>query len=508
MLHELIEHRKRKPVPFYENRYEWSDGDPILPLELVDDNKHGKKDVICFVLITVISLFTHLYKLADPGAICFDESYFGNFTLMYMKREYFIDIHPPVGKLVLYFGGVLSNFHSGFPIWTDSLGAQYDNDSYVKLRLVNALFASLCPSLLFLCLRTFGLSVTSSVVSSVMMAFENSMIIEGKFILTDGILHCFVMLAVYSISLCVKGNHLMLCGVCVGLAAATKQTSWSLFAVVFFAFIVYEFQKDVKLLSGLFSWTFINKSIIRTIVVGVVSVVIYVASFCIHLVILKNPGPDSVMICREMALFPLNSSGACRAWEECKKKPLVTRLVKLMVHMHTSNMETSDDQDQHASRWWKWPLMTAGPITYFSESTRRIFLHIQPWNGFFVVVNLVVFALIWYFIGLSNSSSRSVRTVVWKGLIFFLGYFISLLPFAMIPRCLYYYHYIIALMFGISLIAFTIEVTLMTKRRVGWIISIIAVAGSLLSYMRYFPWTYGLPCENHTLLKVWKSWII
>lgn len=80
-------------------------------------------DYLLLLFTVIISLITHLLKIGEPASVIFDEVYFGNFTNYYHYGEYYFDIHPPLGKLILYGCSLISGYkaqevysHIGAPL--------------------------------------------------------------------------------------------------------------------------------------------------------------------------------------------------------------------------------------------------------------------------------------------------------------------------------------------------------------------------------------------------------
>jgi dolichyl-phosphate-mannose--protein O-mannosyl transferase len=54
------------------------------------------------LLFFILGLFTRFAFLENPKEVVFDEAYFFYFAVDYENSEYFFDIHPPLGKLILW----------------------------------------------------------------------------------------------------------------------------------------------------------------------------------------------------------------------------------------------------------------------------------------------------------------------------------------------------------------------------------------------------------------------
>ena len=71
--------------------------------EIIRENKRQRYqiDIVLLLLLTLLALATRFYNLAHPAEIVFDEQHFGKFISAYLTGEYFFDIHPPLGKLMI-----------------------------------------------------------------------------------------------------------------------------------------------------------------------------------------------------------------------------------------------------------------------------------------------------------------------------------------------------------------------------------------------------------------------
>ena len=103
-----------------------------------------------FFLIAVflVSLTLHFVGIWHPREAVFDEVHFGKFVSGYFTGEYFFDIHPPLGKLMIAGMGKAAGFQPGFDFI--KIGEEYPNNQYIWLRFLPALFGSLLIPLVYL----------------------------------------------------------------------------------------------------------------------------------------------------------------------------------------------------------------------------------------------------------------------------------------------------------------------------------------------------------------------
>ncbi|KAG0330772.1 hypothetical protein BG000_011467 [Podila horticola] len=74
----------------------------------------SRGQAILISLLVTIAVFVRIWKLAVPSAVVHDEQHFGGFAADYIKGEFYMDVHPPLGKMlfaaVAYFLGFDGKF--------------------------------------------------------------------------------------------------------------------------------------------------------------------------------------------------------------------------------------------------------------------------------------------------------------------------------------------------------------------------------------------------------------
>ncbi|KAG5786474.1 hypothetical protein H9Q71_014468, partial [Fusarium xylarioides] len=61
---------------------------------------------VALALILVATLVRG-YKIYQPTSVVFDEVHFGGFATKYIKGKFFMDVHPPLAKMLIALTGWL-----------------------------------------------------------------------------------------------------------------------------------------------------------------------------------------------------------------------------------------------------------------------------------------------------------------------------------------------------------------------------------------------------------------
>jgi len=433
------------------------------------------------ILILALSLLIHFAYFGRPNQTVFDEVHFGKFLSGYLTGEYFFDIHPPLGKLLLSGAGYLSGFKPGFSF--ANIGETFPDKQYQALRLLPALAGFLLPLIIYFLSLRLGFSRRGAFLASLFIVFENALNIQSRFILLDSFLLLFGFL---SLLFYLKSRNSSLhasrftlyAGIFGGMAASVKWTGGTFLAII----IVFE-------LIGLFkNFRPVNLKLLAIKISSliVIPTLIYTGIFALHFSLLKKSGPGNAFMTPSFQKTLLNSSYQ----NDSNIKPIgfIKKFSELNTQMYLSNKGISA-QHPYGSKWYSWPFLIR-PVYFWNKAEAlgeyegKIYLLGNPfiwWSSTIAILLLLLnFA--------RNLIKRLHLNFTEKFILF--GFFINLLPFVGITRVMFVYHYFTSLVFAILALAYLIDKT--NKK------SLLALFAffTILFFFFFSAFTYGFPLTS------------
>lgn len=99
---------------------------------------------------------------------------FGGFATKYIKGRFFMDVHPPLAKLLITLAGWLAGFDGEFDF--KDIGKDYLEPGvpYVAMRMLPAILGVLTIPLMFLTLRASGCRTITAVLGAGVVIFGRS----------------------------------------------------------------------------------------------------------------------------------------------------------------------------------------------------------------------------------------------------------------------------------------------------------------------------------------------
>lgn len=136
-------------------------------------------------VMTVIAAVVRLFRIYQPTSVVFDEVHFGGFATKYIKGKFFMDVHPPLAKLLITLAGWLAGFDGNFDF--KDIGKDYLEPKvpYVSMRMLPAILGILTIPTMFLTLKAHGCKTVTAALGAALLIFENGLTTQSRLILLD-----------------------------------------------------------------------------------------------------------------------------------------------------------------------------------------------------------------------------------------------------------------------------------------------------------------------------------
>lgn len=440
-----------------------------------------KQSIPVFILI-ILAFLTRFLFLAYPAEVVFDEVHFGKFVAAYFSGQYYFDIHPPLGKLMI--AGFCKLWGEQINFDFEKIGETFNAKSLFILRFLPALFGALFVILIYKLILAMGLSRKIAFLGSSLILFDNAILVESKFILTDIFLLFFGFCSIYFFFLARFKNKkwfYIAAGVFAALAFSIKWTGLSFLGIIlFFALIDLIKNFGFKNLLSKSVYFFLFPSLI------------YFSVFFIHFQLLPKSGPGSAYMSQAFQLT-LKDNNVTN--DQIKSRSVFGKFIELNKAMYSYSASLEADHPDK-SYFYQWPIMKK-PIWYWNKTinssgdlpqdkkTANIYLFGNP--------------LIWWLVALIVPLSffiSQIKKIERKILphygILILGFFINILPFIFVKRVTFLYHYLPAFVFGILiLVLFMDKIPLVYRLNLSFKFLMGFLFLILISFIFFAPLTYG-----------------
>lgn len=431
------------------------------------------------IILLAASILVHFLFFGKPNQIVFDEVHFGKFISAYYTHQYYFDIHPPLGKLMIAGFAKLFDFQPEFSF--ANIGEPFPDSKYMVLRFLPSLAGALLPIILFLLALELGFSRIAAFTTGVLAITENALLTQSRYILLDAFLLAFGFAALLFYFRYHNGKswrNLIGFGAFAGLSMSIKWTGLTFLAL--------------PIILELFEWMRTRRLSHLTnkiLCMALLPLAIYTSVFAVHFALLTKSGDGDAFMSQE---FQSTLKGST-VGPQAHQPNFLEKMIELNVEMYTSNQRLTATHP-YGSKWYTWPFMVR-PIFYWVSGDARIYLLGNPVSWWASTLALIVFI---------GALAFERKTITKIGVILITGYILNLLPFLGISRVMFLYHYLTALIFAHLLLVHLIDQERQKKR-----IFAALMALSIIAFIFFAPLSYGLSLsprmyDTHIWLPSWK----
>jgi len=455
----------------------------------ISQNKYTPPFVL--LLLGLVSRFAFIWH---PPQVVFDEVHFGKFVSAYLTGEYFFDIHPPLGKLLIAFAAFVSGFRPGFDFKV--IGETYTTSSYIIMRFFPNFFGALLPVCIFFFVRALRGSRTAAFFAGITLVFDNAILVQSHFILMDSMLLFFGFLGLalffwyrnYSNKLV----HLFGAGIFLAFSASVKWTGLFLLGITYFVCLW-----DLVGQKVIAKTYIVKETILRCAMLLLVPFFIYVSIFSVHFSLLNKSGTGDAFMSPPFLKTLQNSP--LRFNDSIKPLNFWEKFFELNGKLYSVNASFSQTHP-YSSKFYTWPVMSR-PIYFWvketsSNLTSRIYLLGNPFIWWIAFGSMIAGVIYW-----------KTPTPETKWFLYF-GWYLNFFPFFIIKRIMFLYHYFPALIFSIVIMSLFFFDSFKNLKRYRIILLVALISLFVIGFIFFSPLTYGFPLNSEQYnLRIWfKGW--
>jgi dolichyl-phosphate-mannose-protein mannosyltransferase len=320
---------------------------------------------------------------------------------------------------------------------------------------------------MFMTFKLLGISSWWGLAFALFVATDQALISESRYVLIDAYLSMFAALTILLTALLARRINkpltqfliVIAAGIAAGATVSVKFTGGGAALTVAVALVLhYPFVTGVG----------------SVFIAGFCGLLVLLGSFVVHFTLLNHAGPGCVYhhpdFCVKLARREL---GVFEGTFE---------LIPLMLE---SNFAISESHS-YSSPWWSWPfLLGLGTFQWVKNDCQAwaIGSPIVWWGG---TIGLIV----WW---VALSKNPKIIGTAWL----YFGWAVSYLPFGVIRRVMWNYHYFIPLLYSLG--ATAVAANAIAPHAI--VVPIILIAGAFACWALYLPITYGTPVDQEAMKK-------
>jgi len=411
-----------------------------------------KKEFVIGILVLIISYLIYFQNYQNPPNLFWDENYFIASAYKYINGSFFMEPHPPLGKLLIAAGELI--FKPNIKLDTTSfINTDYIKDipagfSFVGVRFFPVLAATLSAGLFYLILLLILKNPLFSGLFSGLYLFDNALIVHSRGAMLDSIqIFFFLATLVWFFYLIERSKYALryylILGILIGLALSVKLNSWILFLLIPICFYFEVKQKKIKV------WELISIAIDRVFIITISILMVFFGTYYLHIQIASHVVNNNYYQANETYKKILDQ----KETTYLINAPLMIRDQLLFIPHYEKGVPAYDvcKADENGSQPWTWPFGNK-TINYRWEKSgdkvQYLYLQSNPliWGvGILSIILSVVLLLSKFIFGLKIKDKRLFQ-ILMIILSLYCAYMFSILT---LKRVMYLYHYFIPLILSL-----------------------------------------------------------
>lgn len=459
-----------------------------------------KKFIFMYVIVLLGASVLRFYDIANPAKPVFDEIYFPQYAYGYIEKEPFFHSHPPLAKYV--FAGAMRVYY--WLPWADSaeLGeVAFSEIAPVAYRWVNAVFGVLLVGLVGAVCWRLSRSHRFTLTAMTFVAIDGAMVTASRFGLSNVhvLMWGFMALVflVFFLSARKRGWLLWCAAVAFGCVVCVKWNGLAYWLIA------------LALLAGLGVMRMLHVRVDGEVSSGFLSPISLVQSW--RLV-------DVAKLVVAFFIVPVVVYSALWVPDRAlNTKESFTEIHQQYWGYHSDRV--TEDSHPYCSKWYSWPLMHR-PISYEFNKHQKVIknqrevyfssIHsfgnpILYWLASTSMLGVIFMFLYHFYRGVA---ARKVPDYFFCSMFIVLGYLSSWLPWSLVSRCTFLYHYQTASIFSFMALAYCLHFIASKGYWGRWVFAIV-LAFIGWSFVYFLPFTMGTLIEKTSFYnRMWfQSWI-
>lgn len=439
----------RQSMNCEESLYEYTTFMPRIDAEQL----LAKKNLLAVLFILALSFFTYVFNFWNPQALFWDENYHIASAQKYLNGTFFMEPHPPLGKLVIALGEKIIDAN---PEDNQFIGTDYATNppagfSFTGYRFFPVMLAWLTAPLFFAIFFLITRNTLWSLLLSFLYVFDNALLVHLRSAMLESTMLFFSALTILGFLLALEWKDdrkkivkaALLYGF--GFACVNATKAFGLIFIMFLPFIFWAMRGDVKKFLR-FAW-----------LSGLTAAIVFVGIWHMHFTLARtiHPSlPDGGYYQASAQYKAIIDAG--RTSSVFAIPTMLRDSMKFVSHYEAGVPGLNlCKADENGSPWFLWPI-GARTISYRWETPdgdayRYLYLVANPavWAIGLAGV-LLSFALLGGSLLMQPKEDLKQKIALSA---FFTLYVCYMIAVSRIDRVMYLYHYFLPLIFSFILFA-------------------------------------------------------